>query len=93
MKIEPDLQAPFCEEHDLPMEWGETDFSYTENGIEVTVRHIPAWVCPYADDSAFPPGVTDELIATIRKLVAVAKEAQSSQENSWEQEYLVRVVA
>jgi len=88
---QPDLKAPLCEEHNLPMVWGETDFSYTENGIEVTVRHIPAWVCPHTDDSAFPPGMMDELIATVRKLVAVAKEAQRNQENHWEQEYLVRI--
>ena len=93
MNPEPELQPPLCEEHRLPMVWGETDFAYTENGIEVTVRHIPAWVCPYADDSAFPPGVTDDLIATVRKLVEVAKQAQASQSNLWEQEYLVRIAA
>lgn len=88
---EPELHPPLCEEHNLPMVWGETDFAYQENGIEVTVRHVPAWVCPHTDDSAFPPGVTDELIGTIRKLVDVAKQAQASQRSAWEQEYLVRI--
>lgn len=90
---EPKLLPPLCEEHNVAMVWGKTDFSYAEGGIEVTVRHIPAWVCPHADDSAFPPGVTDELIGTIRKLVEVAKQAQAKQPVRWEQEYVVRVAA
>jgi len=58
------------------MVWGETDFTYTEDDVTVTVRHIPAWVCPYSDDAAFLPGVTDELIGTIRELIEVAKRSK-----------------
>ena len=89
----PKLKAPFCSEHRIVMEWGETDFTFEEDGIEVVVRHIPAWVCPHQDDVAFPPGVTDELITTIRKLVDVAKQAKSSQHSITQQEYLVRMAA
>jgi len=90
---EPLLKPPLCAEHNLPMQWGETDFTYTDGGIEVIVRHIPAWVCPHADDAAFAPGMTDDLIATVRKLVDVAKQAKQAQAGLWEQEYLVRVAA
>lgn len=93
MKLEPTLKPPFCTEHNIPMQWEETDFTFTEDGIEVTVRHIPAWVCPHQDDVAFPPGVTDELIGTIRQLVAVAKQAKATHHALTEQEYLVRVAA
>ena len=93
MMQKPNLHPPLCEEHNLPMQWGETDFTYREADIEVTVRHIPAWVCPHADDSAFAPGVTDELIGTIRKLMDVARQAKAAQAGLWEQEYLVRVAA
>lgn len=75
------------------MEWGETDFTYTEDGIEVVVRHIPAWVCRQGDDVAFAPGVTDELIATIRELIQVARRSQAAHILRPQQEYLVRVLS
>ncbi len=92
MNLEPDLKQPFCSEHRIQMVWDETDFTYIEDGVEVVIRHIPAWVCPHGDDAAFPPGVTDELIKTIRELVAVAKRAQSQQTSLSRQEYLVKVI-
>ncbi len=73
------------------MIWGETDFTYTESGIEVSVRHIPAWVCPHHNDAAFPPGVADELMTTIRSLIKVLKQTQSKQASAPQPEYLVRV--
>ena len=73
------------------MIWGETDFTYAQDGVEVIVRHIPAWVCPHGDDAAFPPGVTDELIGTIRKLVEIARQARTSHDYITEPEYLVRL--
>ena len=54
MTPEPDLKPPFCSEHRIPMIWGAIDFPFTEDGIEVVVRQIPAWVCPHGDDAAFP---------------------------------------
>ena len=93
MKTESDLLPPICSEHGTPMIWGETDFRHVEDGIEVIVRHIPAWVCVQGDDIAFPPGVTDELISTIRQLVRVAKQARLDHAAIPQQEYLVRVMA
>jgi hypothetical protein len=51
MQPESALKPPFCSEHDIPMGWGETEFTFVEDGIEVIVRHIPAWVCPHHDDA------------------------------------------
>ena len=87
------LQPPFCSDHRIPMLWGETEFSYVEGGIEVTVRHIPAWTCPHGDDAAFPPGVTDELLHTIRQLLRVAKQAKADHLTWPQQEYLVKMAA
>lgn len=93
MKPATDLKAPFCSEHRSPMVWGETEMKFEEDGIEVIVRHIPAWVCPYGDDVGFAPGMADELIETIRALVKVAQRARASHPTQPQQEYLVRVVA
>ena len=73
------------------MIWGKTDFTYAEDGIEVVVRHIPAWVCPQGDDAAFPPGATDELLTTIRELINVAKRSQTKQSIFANREYLVKI--
>lgn len=93
MITQPELKPPFCSEHQIPMVWDETDFTYTEDGIEVVVRHISAWVCPHGDDMAFAPGVADELIATIRELIQVARRSQAMQTKRPQQEYLVRVLS
>lgn len=88
-----ELKPPLCSEHRTPMVWDETDFVYSENGIEVIVRHVPAWVCPDGDDVAFPPDVTDELITVIRQLIQVATQAKTDHLAHPQQEYLVRVLA
>jgi hypothetical protein len=64
---------------------------FEEDGVEVIVRHIPAWVCPHGDDAAFAPGVADEVIETIRDLVKVAQRARATHPELPRQEYLVRV--
>ena len=71
------LKPPFCTEHCTPMIWRETEFTHQEDGVEVTVRYVPAWVCEQGDDAAFAPGVTDELLSTVRQLVRLAKQAQT----------------
>ncbi len=93
MMPEPNLKPPLCSEHRIPMAWGETDFTFDEGDVLVVVRHIPGWVCPYGDDTAFAPGVADEVIRTTRELVKVAKHARETQPQFPKQEYLVRVVA
>lgn len=72
------LKPPFCIEHRTPMIWSETGFTHREDGVEVTVRHVPAWGCEQGDDAALPPGVTDELLSTVRPLVRLAKQAKRS---------------
>ncbi|MEZ4860919.1 MAG: hypothetical protein R3C14_06410 [Caldilineaceae bacterium] len=88
----PALHPPLCSEHRTPRHWGETEFVHREDGVEVVVRHVPAWVCPQGDDVAFPPGVTDELIETVRQLVRMAKQGKIDHPLLSEQEYLVRVL-
>lgn len=75
------------------MIWDETEITFEEDGIEIVVRHIPAWVCPHRDDAAFAPGVTDDIIKVARELIAVAKRAQTTDRSFPRQEYLVKVVA
>ncbi len=89
--IKLDLKPPFCSEHRIPMVWDETDMKFEENGVEVIVRHIPAWVCPHGDDAAFAPGMTDEVIETIRDLAKIARRAREIHPAFPRQEYLVRV--
>ena len=86
-----DLKPPYCSEHNILMVWTETDFPYEEEGVQVTVRHVPAWVCPKGDDVAFAPGVMDDLVRTIRDLIKVAKSARKNQIHLPVQEFLVRV--
>jgi hypothetical protein len=93
MRPEPDLKPPFCSEHHIPMIWGDADFPFNEEGIEVVVRHIPAWVCPHGDDAAFPPGTMAELLETMRELIDVAKRTQAKRPSIPHQEYLVRVAS
>lgn len=72
------------------MIWDETDITLAEDGIEIVIRHIPAWVCPHCDDAAFAPGVTDDILKVARELIAVAKRAQTA--DFPQQEYLVKVI-
>ncbi len=90
--INNELKPPFCSEHRTPMTWGETEFTHAEDGIEVVVRHVPAWVCDQGDDAALAPGVMDELIGTVRQLVKLAKQAKAEHPLLPQQEYLVRVL-
>lgn len=93
MSIQLELKPPLCSEHRTLMVWDETDFVYAENSIEVVVRPVPAWVCPAGDDLAFPPGVTDELIAVIRQSIRVAKQTRVEHPAQPQREYLVRIMA
>ena len=70
------------------MVWRETELAYDDDGVQVIVSHIPAFVCPHEDDKAFTPEVADDLYRTIRELVAVAKRARES--HVAQVEYLVK---
>lgn len=67
--------APICQ-NGHKMTWGKTKFRYEEDGILVEVSDIPAWACPECDDVSFAPGTSQQLIATVRELIAVTQRAK-----------------
>jgi len=67
---------PRCGEHRTEKEWRLTTFAYQEDGITVRVPHLYAWVCPADGEASFAPDTVDELLLTIRELIATAKRAQ-----------------
>jgi YgiT-type zinc finger domain-containing protein len=72
-------KKPRCSEHGVSMQWGTTTFEYEDDGIVIRIPQVPAWVCPLDGEASFTPEVTDELIATVRDLVASAKRARQRQ--------------
>jgi YgiT-type zinc finger domain-containing protein len=71
-----DKPAPICGEHQVEKEWRQTTFEYQDDGISVRVPNVYAWVCPENGEASFTPETVDELIATVRELIQVAKRAQ-----------------
>ena len=67
---------PVCGEHHVQKEWRLTTFEYSEAGITVRVPNIYAWVCPTSGEASFTPDTVDELITTVRELIALAKRAR-----------------
>jgi len=80
---------PTCGERRVPREWRATNFEYQEDGITVSVPHVYAWVCPEDGEVSFTPDTVDELMTTIRELVATAKRAR--QRRSELTEYVVSI--
>lgn len=72
-----------------PREWKPVTFEYAEDGVSIRVPNVYAWVCPLNGEVAFTPDTVDELIATVRELIATAKRAQ--QRRSTFTEYVVSV--
>ena len=68
--------APTCKNGQI-MIWGKATFRYEEDGILVEVSDIPAWICPDCDDVSFAPGTSQQLIATVRELIAATKRARA----------------
>jgi hypothetical protein len=64
-------------------------FEYRDDGIVIRVPNIYAWVCPEDGEASFTPETVDELIATVRELLEIAKRAQ--QRRSVPTEYIVSV--
>lgn len=73
MAIKP---IPRCGEHHTEKEWRLTTFEYQEEGITVCVPNLYVWVCPVDGEASFTPDTVDELLLTIRELIATAKRAQ-----------------
>ena len=67
---------PICGKHHVQKEWRTTTFEYSDNGITVRVPNVYAWVCPESGDASFTPDTVDELIATVRELIEIARRAQ-----------------
>jgi len=82
--------APICGEHRVTKEWRPTVFEYCEEGISVRVPNLHAWVCPVNEEASFTPELVDELIVTIRELLAAAK--RSRERRSELTEYIISVV-
>ena len=81
--------APLCGTHHTPKEWRPTTFSYTEEGVTVSVPNVYAWVCPRDGEASFTPETTDELLLTMRDLLASAQRAKTRR--SMLTEYIVSV--
>ena len=67
---------PKCSEHNVLKEWRKTVFEYSEEGVAVRVPEVYAWVCPESGEASFTPETFDELIPTVRELVAIANRAR-----------------
>lgn len=80
---------PMCREHHAEKEWRPTTFEYQEDGITVRVPNLYAWVCPVDGEASFTPQTVDELLVTIRELLATAKRAR--ERRSELTEYIVSV--
>ena len=85
----PTTPAPICGEHRVTKEWRPTVFEYCEEGISVRVPNLHAWVCPVNEEASFTPELVDELLVTIRELLATAK--RSRQLRSKLTEYIISV--
>lgn len=59
------------------MVWDKAKFRYEEGGILVEVSDIPAWICSECDDISFTPGTSQQLIATVRELIAATQRART----------------
>ena len=80
---------PTCGEHHTSKEWRKTVFEYRDEDISIRVPNIYAWVCPEDGEASFTPETMDELIATVRELIEIAKRAR--QRRSVLTEYIVSV--
>jgi len=72
-----DEPIPVCGEHRIAKRWQPTTFEYTEEGITVRIPNVNAWVCPENGEVSFTPETVDELITTVRELMAVARRARA----------------
>lgn len=81
--------APMCGEHHSVKEWRPTTFEYREEGVTVRVPNLCAWVCPVDGEASFAPDTVDDLLLTIRELLAAARRARTRRSELTE--YIVSV--
>lgn len=82
-------QIPRCGQHHTEKEWRLATFDYQDEGINVRVPNVYAWVCPVDGETSFTPETTDELLLTIRERLTTAKRAR--ERRSELTEYIVSV--
>ncbi len=80
---------PLCVECKRAMHSGKTDFVYRDDGVEITIPNVPAWLCPRNHEPLFTPDTTDQLIDTLKELAATAQRAR--QREPVFHQYLVKV--
>jgi YgiT-type zinc finger domain-containing protein len=49
---------------------------FEREGVQVTVEGIPAMVCPNCGETAFAPGVAEQVIAAANEMLAAASQAK-----------------
>lgn len=64
-------------------------FEYSEEDVTVSIPNVYAWVCPVSGEASFTPDTADDLIRTVRELIALAKRAR--ERRSEPTEYIVSV--
>ena len=82
--------APLCAECKTAMHWGKTDFVYRDDGIEITIPNVAAWLCQRNHEPLFTPDTTDQFIETLKELTAAAQRAHKRQPVF--HQYVVRIV-
>ncbi len=45
-------------------------FEYSEEDVTVRIPNVYAWVCPVSGEASFTPDTADDLIRTVRELIA-----------------------
>ena len=83
--------VPMCGEQQVKKEWRPTTFEYNDEGVTVRVPNVYAWVCPESGEASFTPDTVDELVTTVRELIAIAKRARNRRPVLTE--YIVSVAA
>lgn len=81
--------SPICGDHQTQKQWRPTTFEYEEDGVTVKVPNVYAWVCEEDGEASFTPETVDEIIGTVRELIASGKRAK--QRRSVLTEYIVSV--
>ena len=80
-----------CGEQQVKKEWRPTTFEYNNEGVTVRVPNVYAWVYPESGEASFTPDTVDELVTTVRELIAIAKRARNRRPVLTE--YIVSVAA
>lgn len=67
---------PCCSECKVTMRSGKANYVYRDDGIAITIPDVPAYLCGRGHEPLFTPESTDQLIETLKELVATARRAR-----------------